>query len=138
MIHARIVTYLVLKFNFYYLIISLGFKEKNEYNNMFVLLRIGKFSKVYKKMTFPILNESNRTFRKRSNEDYQEDAINAEAHGSVVYGIKGKTVLNSLINYPDSIPIDSLHLMNEGIFKCLVSLWFDSKHKNQEWYLGIF
>ena len=75
--------------------------------------------------------------RLRQNTEFIEDAIRASLAGSIVNGIKGKTVLNDFIDIPEAVPIDSLHFMNEGIFKCLLSLWLDSKNKDKDFYIGL-
>ena len=47
-----------------------------------------------------------------------------------------KAILNELILFPNGVPIDSLHLLTEGIFKLLLTLWCDSSNKDCPFYIG--
>jgi hypothetical protein len=52
------------------------------------------------------------------------------------HGIKGPTVLSQAINFLDGILIDYMHLVCLGTFKSLLGLWFSSKNKTKNFYLG--
>lgn len=53
-------------------------------------------------------------------------------------GIKGPTILSKMIKIPDAVLIDYMHLICLGIYKKLLNIWFDSKNKNFDYYLGKF
>ena len=75
------------------------------------------------------------------NDDYQlrintcisEWADAAEILGKPVKGIKGHSVLVSsgLLELPQCVPIDYMHLILEVAFKSLLKCWFDAKYHNE-------
>ena len=84
-------------------------------------------------MLFP---KSTETILQRTDITYHQDIAKAVKTNTIVSGIKGNTLLRDFIRFPDGLPIDSLPLLNEGVFKCLVALWFDSKNKDKDFYIG--
>jgi hypothetical protein len=71
-----------------------------------------------------------KDYRKRTCMDYKEDCINMS------YGLKGPAALMNHIEFPNSFPLDYLHLISEGVFSCLSRLWFDSSNKEEEFYIS--
>ena len=55
-----------------------------------------------------------------------------------VFGIKGYSVLGRLKTFDPvwSCPADYMHGITLGVMKLLMSLWFDSCHHKEHWYLG--
>lgn len=52
-----------------------------------------------------------------------------------MYGVKGKSVLNSLPGF-DVIannPVDYMHCVLLGVSRLFLSLWFDTKHHREPW-----
>ena len=70
----------------------------------------------------------------RSNELYLRQVREAEKSGQPFEGFKGENFLSSFCSFPDSVLIDSMHLL--GVVKQLLCLWFDSKNSDYMFYLG--
>lgn len=51
-------------------------------------------------------------------------------------GVKGDCLLSELVNFPDGVPIDYMHLLCLGLFKTILSKWFDSENHKQDYYIG--
>ena len=66
----------------------------------------------------------------------EEFAKAAEESGMAGCGIKGASVLSSHINITDSVAIDYMHAVLEGITRTLLSTCLDSKYHNSRFYLG--
>ena len=62
-----------------------------------------------------------------------EDAIES---GGVVEGIKGKSVLSGVVDLVDSIPVDYMHCVLEGVTKWLMEKWFASCNHRSPFYIG--
>ena len=72
----------------------------------------------------------------RTQESYDEDALEGTSD-ITSNGVKGSTLLGENIKFPDKILIDYMHLIFEGVCKILCHKWFNSKNKDQEFYIGI-
>lgn len=72
----------------------------------------------------------------RSTHDMKQWAEEAERSGSPVYGVKGKSVLSSHINIVDSVPVDYMHAVLEGVTKTMIQYWLDTKYHSRRFYLG--
>ncbi len=70
----------------------------------------------------------------RTNDLYLRQVCEAVKIGKSFEGIKGENILSTFCSFPDSVLIDSMHLL--GVVKQLLSLWFDSKNSDNEFYLG--
>ena len=60
----------------------------------------------------------------------------AEYTGAVVNGIMGTSPLASTLDLVNSIPIDYMHSVLEGVVRMLLKFWFDSTNHSQPFYLG--
>lgn len=72
----------------------------------------------------------------RTESHLQECTRDAEASGSAVYGVKGKSVLSDHINLTKSVAIDYMHAVLEGVTESLLSTSLDSKFHAHRFYLG--
>ena len=72
----------------------------------------------------------------RTNRHLQECAREAETSGSAVYGVKGRSVLSSHIDITQSVAIDYMHAVLEGITESLLSICLDPKFHARRFYLG--
>jgi hypothetical protein len=52
-------------------------------------------------------------------------------------GLKGEAEISEYIHFPEGILIDSMHLIDLGIFKRFMSIFFDRFNKDKDFYLGI-
>jgi len=57
----------------------------------------------------------------------------ADRTGIPQNGVKGSTVLSTLLPnfHIESMGCDNMHILFSGVFKKLIELWFDKKHKNE-------
>ena len=60
----------------------------------------------------------------------------AEETGAAVEGIMGTSPLASTLDLVNSIPIDYMHSVLEGVVRMLLKFWFDSTNHSQPFYLG--
>ena len=72
----------------------------------------------------------------RTQHHVEDSAREAEASGTTVYGVKGKSMLSSQIDITESVAIDYMHAVLEGITEPLLSLCLDSKFHTHRFYLG--
>lgn len=72
----------------------------------------------------------------RTKHHLQECAREAERKGSAVYGVKGRSVLSSHIDITQSVAIDYMHAVLEGITESLLSICLDPKYHAHRFYLG--
>jgi hypothetical protein len=78
---------------------------------------------------------SNKNFELRTKEHFKlEEEIGTAKIPA--YGIKGKTEISNLVDFPDGLPIDYMHLSCLGLFKSMLIKWFDSSYHNEKFYLG--
>ena len=59
-------------------------------------------------------NQKNEIINERSTESFQTSGM-AASNNKPVDGLKGFTILNNILNLPDSCPFDYMHLIFEGI-----------------------
>lgn len=52
------------------------------------------------------------------------------------YGLKGSVILSEIIEFPNSFPLDYMHLLCLGLFKRIMGSWFDSVNNKMEFYIG--
>ena len=76
-----------------------------------------------------------RDVQLRSHIVYRKQAREAEISGAVFEGIKGENFLSNFCSIPDSILIDSMHLL--GIVKQMLFMMFDSKNSSEAYYIGM-
>jgi hypothetical protein len=62
-------------------------------------------------------------------------AKRAEESGKPVKGIKGCSVLSPIVDLVDSIPVDYMHAVLEGVTRWMLHRWFDSKHHEEAFYM---
>ena len=72
----------------------------------------------------------------RTHRAIMQAAMQAENSGGPVEGIKGVSVLASVIDLVVGIPVDYMHAVLEGVTKWLVHAWFDTKNHGEAFYLG--
>ncbi len=65
-----------------------------------------------------------------------ENYANIADENEPVNGLKGPIEILKNIPLPDSIPIDYMHLVCLGIFKSILSHWFDSTNNKEKFYIG--
>jgi hypothetical protein len=53
-----------------------------------------------------------------------------------VKGTKGRSEISKIIDLPDGLLIDSMHLVYLGILKRLLEKWFDSSNSKKDYYIG--
>ena len=53
-------------------------------------------------------------------------------------GLKGEALISKFIHFPNGILIDSMHLIDLGIFKRIMSILFDTFNKDQIYYMGVY
>lgn len=75
-------------------------------------------------------------FSLRTQRGIQSCAASAVSIGESVNGIKGYSVLSSIVDVVDSVPVDYMHAVLEGVTRWLLHRWFDSKHHGEAFYLG--
>ena len=79
---------------------------------------------------------SNKEFPLRTSTQYK-NCYNQTKDGIYEYGFMGKPLLNDILEFPNSLPIDYMHLICLGTFKNFTKFWFDSKNKRMPYYIGI-
>ena len=72
----------------------------------------------------------------RTSQSIKAAADKAEEEGGVVDGIKGKSVLSSVINLAIGFPIDYMHCVLEGVVKRMLGNWASSTNHGNYYYLG--
>ena len=63
-------------------------------------------------------------------------AKEAEIFGISVRGIKGVSVLATSLDLVNSVPVDCMHAVLEGVVRLLLHAWFDSENHREAFYLG--
>jgi hypothetical protein len=53
-------------------------------------------------------------------------------------GLKGYSILNDILKFPNACPFDYMHLLFEGLFKKMLDFWFNSKNSNMDYYIRNF
>lgn len=63
-------------------------------------------------------------------------AKEAESSGNPVRGIKGQSLPAPVLNLADSIPVDYMHAVLEGVTEWLLHAWFNSENHREPYYIG--
>ena len=63
-------------------------------------------------------------------------AEKAVKRATPVLGVKGYSALSPVMDLVDSVPVDYMHAVLEGVTRWLLHKWFDSKHHAEPYYLG--
>lgn len=79
-----------------------------------------------------------QSYSLRTNEQVIENAEEAETSNSIVKGIKGKSALTNVVDLVNSIPVDYMHCVLEGVTKWMLEKWFSSTCHRSPFYLGKF
>ena len=79
-----------------------------------------------------------RKCKLRTHSSIESLAHRATTCGRAIKGIKGISPLRDCLDLVDSIPIDYMHAVLEGVLGRLMSLWFDSKNHRKPYYQGQF
>ena len=76
--------------------------------------------------------------QRRTHSETLEHAQDAHVRDSCVFGIKGLSPLLDLPEFDivDGFVVDSMHCVDLGVTKYIVSLWLDSVNHAQAWYIG--
>ncbi len=73
----------------------------------------------------------------RTHETTMQAATEAKSTGvSSVRGIKGVSFPAPILNLANSIPVDYMHAVLEGVTKWLLHAWFDSENHSEAYYIG--
>ena len=56
--------------------------------------------------------------------------------GTVINGVIGISPLTESLDLVDSIPVDYMHPVLEGVTRMLINLWFNSSNHKSPFYLG--
>ena len=72
----------------------------------------------------------------RTHQTIMAAAKEAEVSGAVVRGIKGVSVLATSLDLVESVPVDYMHAVLEGVVRLLLRAWFDSENHREAFYLG--
>ena len=76
------------------------------------------------------------TTRLRTDEEFQ-NLFGSKSSNESVQGVKkGKPFLNYYIRFPDQILLDYMHVCVRGPQELLFDLWFNTKKKDEQYYLG--
>lgn len=78
----------------------------------------------------------NVTYPDRTHTEILQAASEAIRSHTSVMGVYGLSPLASTVDLVNSIPIDYMHCVLEGVTKWLMNAWFDSKHHAEVYYLG--
>lgn len=87
----------------------------NAYYGCFVCLAPGNYSNVHHKMTFPI-----ETFELCSLHSHEHHVKQSLRSGEITCGVRGSCSLAPILDVPNSVSLDSMHLLYLGITKTLV------------------
>ena len=85
-----------------------------------------------------IYNHNNVNEQKRTDEQVRRHSADAFTLGDDVFGVKGPSPLFNVPKFDvvEGFPPDPLHAVDLGVCRQVGSLWFDSVHHNEEWYIG--
>ena len=72
----------------------------------------------------------------RTHQTIMAAAKTADTLGTPVMGIKGISVLSTSLDLVNSIPVDYMHAVLEGVARLLLRAWFDSENHREAFYLG--
>lgn len=71
-----------------------------------------------------------------SDEDFTRYARLANSTNDSVFGIKGLSILNGIVNIPSAICLDPLHLYFENLTKMLINFIIDSQNRHHGAFIG--
>ena len=77
----------------------------------------------------------NQSFAEKTHQQVLADARMAEKTKKSVHGIFGTSPLASIIDVVNSIPVDYMHAVLEGVTRMLMKSWFDSSF-HSPFYIG--
>ena len=77
-----------------------------------------------------------KVYPQRTHTSVAAAASRAERTGSCVHGIFSTSPFMSSLDIVNSIPVDYMHAVLEGVTRWLIVSWFDSKHHAQTYYVG--
>ena len=123
----------MVQFNGYYGCPNCKQKGRTSLTNYFLQLRyfqyILKGIRKFNKTIYPLTRAN---VKLRNNENFLDDAEKGTS------GVKRKSILTSLLQFPDSAPLDYMHLVFEGIFLNMLNHWFDTSNNDQPYYISNF
>ena len=68
---------------------------------------------------------------------FYERCLAATRHSQTpVFGVRGPSSLSHIINIPDQIILDPMHMIYEGVTKLFLKAYFDSKNMHLPFYVG--
>ena len=71
----------------------------------------------------------------RTSDNMKQWAAEADSTQKAVFGVKGSCVLSKYIQFPVCVPLDYMHSVLEGVFKCLMKFWLDSRYHKEPFSL---
>ena len=75
----------------------------------------------------------NKNYPVRTTQSVQNESLRG-TFTSPSNGIRGRTILSEKIDFPDAIPIDSMHLVFLGLFKSIIKHLLEDS--GTEYYIG--
>ena len=72
----------------------------------------------------------------KSVEDYQSFAEMASEMKRRICGIRGKSELSAVLSLPRDVPLDSMHLLYEGVIKLILSAMVNPKYRTHPFSIG--
>ena len=78
----------------------------------------------------------NKVYPQRTHANVAAAASLVERTGSCVHGVFSTLPFMSTLDIVNSIPVDYMHAVLEGVSRLLIGSWFDSKHHAQPCYVG--
>ena len=72
----------------------------------------------------------------RTHSSFIRSAEEAESSGSVINGVRGKSVLQPCLDLVNGIPVDYMHCVLEGVARSLLHNWIGTTNHGQPYYLG--
>ena len=76
-----------------------------------------------------------KSYIQRDNTQYLIDVENCKS-SQPSRGVKGPCYLSKLINIPEQVLFDYMHVSIRGPMEQLLNLWFNSKNSHKQWYIG--
>ena len=73
----------------------------------------------------------------RTHNEVLAAGVKAKTDKSCVQGIIGVSSLSKTFNLVDSVPVDYMHAVLEGVTKWLMRAWFNSKFHSSPFYIGL-
>ena len=72
----------------------------------------------------------------RTHTEVTEDAMEAMRTGTAINGVLGISPLADSLDLVNSVPVDYMHPVLEGVTRMLINLWFNSSNHRSPFYLG--